>query len=495
MKRECLALSMGLVVSAFLPWASASGESTTVPAATRPPNFVIIVADDLGWRDLGCYGSEFYETPAIDGLAAGGVRFTSAYAASPVCSPTRASFFSGKYPARLKLTDHTGGAQPEQWRDNTLLRPARYRQHLPLEEETFAEALHAAGYATFFAGKWHLGHADQYWPEYQGFDVNLGGTAAGGPFSGKQYFSPYGNPRLPNGPPGEHLDQRLATETVRFIEAHRHEPFLAVLSLYSVHVPLAAPEELRQKYERKRNPFGETPTPIWGKDGETRVRLVQEHAVYAAMVEAMDQAVGKVLAALAKQQLADNTVVLFTSDNGGLSTGDRAISADQGWPTSNVPLRAGKGWLYEGGIAVPLIARGPGVNASVASDDLVISADVYPTILDLAGLPPRPEQHADGVSFARSLRGESRERGATYWHYPHYSNQGGRPGAAIREGDWKLIRWFEKDSAELYQLRDDRGESIDLAAKEPATVARLSKKLDAWLKAVDAAMPTTGELP
>lgn len=462
----------------------------TAFAAERPPNVLFILADDLGGRDLGCYGSTFHETPALDRLAAEGVRFTHAYAASSVCTPTRASIFSGKHPARLRITDHSGGAQPEQWREPTPLKPARHLARLPLEEVTFAEALHDAGYATFFAGKWHLGHAEQFWPEYQGFDVNIGGTAAGGPFSGKQYFSPYGNPRLPDGPPGEHLDDRLATETVRFIEAHRHEPFLAVLSLYSVHVPLVAREDLRQKYEQKRNPFGESATPIWGTDGATRVRLVQEHAVYAAMVEAMDQAVGKVLAALEKNGLLESTIVVFTSDNGGLSTGDKAISADQGWPTSNVPLRAGKGWLYEGGIAVPLIVRAPGAKRSYVCEDVILSTDFYPTILQLTGQPAKPVQHADGVGFVDALQGRSHERGASYWHYPHYSNQGGHPSAAIRDGDWKLIKNFDDNSVELFDLSVDRGELKDLSSDEPHMISQLTSQLNAWLKDVDAAIPS-----
>ncbi|HMO84197.1 MAG TPA: sulfatase, partial [Lacipirellulaceae bacterium] len=382
------------------------------------------------------------------------------------------------------------GPQPAHWNWPTPLRGAPFKTHLPLEEATLAEALRAAGYATFFGGKWHLGHSDEFWPEYQGFDVNAGGCASGGPFSGNQYFSPYGNPRLSDGPPGEHLDDRLATETIRFIEARRHKPFFASLCFYSVHVPLAAPEPLRQKYERKRNPFGETPTPIFGFDGETRVRLVQEHAVYAAMVEAMDQAVGRVLQALDKLGLADNTVVLFTSDNGGLSTGDRAISPDQGWPTSNLPLRAGKGWLYEGGVRVPLIVRGPGVAAGVKSDRIVTSTDYYPTLLELAGLPPAPQQHVDGRSFAASLAGDAAQREPVYWHYPHYANQGGSPGAAVRSGEWKLIHWFEDDRVELFHLADDIGEQRDLAAAEPHRATQLKMQLDRWREEVGAVMPT-----
>ena len=454
----------------------------------RSPNFLFIVVDDLGWRDLGCYGSKFYETPSIDRLADSGMLFTDGYASCPVCSPTRASFMSGKYPARLGLTAHVGDSQPEQWKRDTPLLPARYVDGLPLSEVTLAEALHDAGYATFFAGKWHLGH-ERLWPEYQGFDVNIGGWSQGGPFGGKQYFPPYGNPRLPDGPPGEHLPDRLATETVRFIEAHRYENFLACLSFYSVHVPLNSREDLRQKYESKRNPFVDQES-LYGFDGETRVRLLQENAVYAGMVEAMDQAVGKVLQRLEELGLAEDTVVVFTSDNGGLSTGDRGISSDQGWPTSNAPLRGGKGWLYEGGIRVPTIVRAPGVTKpGTESQQVVISTDFYPTILELAGLSPLPEQHADGVSLVPAFQGDRLARNTVFWHYPHYGNQGGRPGAAIRQGDWKLIQWYGEAHPQLYNLQQDLGEQHDLAETETIRRDDLLKQLAQWRQSVGAILP------
>ncbi len=457
--------------------------------STRP-NFLFILVDDLGWKDLGCYGSTFYETPSIDGLAATGMKFTSGYASCPVCSPTRASIMSGKYPARLGLTAHIGDAQPQHWNRDTPLLPAKYVDRLVLEESTVAEALHDHGYATFFAGKWHLGSQDTFWPEYQGFDINVGGWLQGGPFGGKQYFPPYGNPRLPDGPPGEHLPDRLATETVRFIEAHRHKPFLVYLSFYSVHVPLVAREDLRQKYERKRNPFGETATPIWKIEDALRVRMVQEHAIYAAMIDAMDQAVGKVLNKLDELNLSDNTVVVFTSDNGGLSTGDRGISADQGWPTSNAPLRAGKGWLYEGGIRVPLIIRAPGVTRpGHESNEIVTSTDYMPTILELASIPAMPHQHVDGISLVPALNGGKLSRDAVFWHYPHYGNQGGRPGSVIRHGSWKLIDWHGDAAVELYHLRQDVGEQENLADKHTDISDNLMEKLNRWRDSVGAVLP------
>ncbi|NLT77147.1 MAG: sulfatase-like hydrolase/transferase, partial [Planctomycetes bacterium] len=290
----------------------------------KQPNFVFFLVDDLGWTDLGCYGSTFYETANVDRLAAQGMRFTNAYAACPVCSPTRASIMTGKYPARLRTTDYFGAPQPDtvqnHWTRNKPLLPARYLNRLPLEEVTVAEALKEHGYATFFAGKWHLG-PEGFWPEDQGFDFNKGGHDRGGPYGGKKYFSPYGNPRLSDGPDGEHLPNRLATETCKFIEEHRDRPFLAYLSFYSVHTPLMAREDLKAKYEAKAKAV--TPDgPAWGKEGDREVRLVQDHLVYAGMVEAMDLAVGKVLDALDRLELAQETVVSFMSDNGGLSTSE-----------------------------------------------------------------------------------------------------------------------------------------------------------------------------
>ena len=450
--------------------------------AADKPNFVFFLVDDLGWTDLGCYGSTFYETPNVDGLAGTGMRFTSAYAACPVCSPTRASILTGKYPARTGVTDYInppGRNQPEQWRRNTKLLPASYSDRLALEEVTLAEALKEAGYATFFAGKWHLG-PEGFWPEDQGFDVNKGGCERGGPYGGKRYFSPYGNPRLEDGPAGEHLPDRLATETVKFIDANKGRRFLAYLSFYSVHTPLMARKDLEARYNKKRQA---APPEKWGRERGRKVRLVQNHAVYAGMVQATDEAVGKVLKALARLELADDTVVFFMSDNGGLST-------SEGHPTSNLPLRAGKGWVYEGGIREPMIIRAPGITrkGSVSSEP-VTSTDFYPTILELAGLPPRPRQHTDGVSLVPLLRGETMKRRPLFWHYPHYGNQGGAPAAALREGEWKLIQWYEDGRLELYNLKSDPGEKKDLAAAHPGKVQEQRAKLRAWLGDSGAKMP------
>ena len=456
----------------------------TGAAAERPvgrPNIVFFLADDLGQRDLGCYGSTFYETPNLDRLARDGARFTDAYAACPVCSPTRASILTGQWPQRTGITDYIGAAmRPEQWKRNTPSLPAPYTDRLALDAPTLAKALKSAGYATFFAGKWHLGPTN-FWPENQGFDINKGGIDRGGPYGGKQYFSPYGNPRLNDGPPGEHLPDRLATETAKFIEANKDRPFFAYYAFYDVHTPLMAREDLRKKYQEKRARLGLTEK--WGREEPRDVRLTQEHAVYAGMVEAMDLAVGKVLAKLDELGLRERTLVIFTSDNGGLST-------SEGWPTSNYPLRAGKGWVYEGGIREPLLVRWPGVvkPASIISTP-VSSPDFFPTLLEAAGAKPPPGQTLDGVSLIPLLRGEPVPERALFWHYPHYGNQGGAPAAAIRLGDWKLIEWLEDGRVELFNLAADLGEHTNLAAREPQRVAGLREELHAWQKKVGAKFP------
>ena len=454
-----------------------------IVVAAGQPNVVFILADDLGYMDIGANNPKtFYETPNIDALAKKGMRFTQGYAACPVCSPTRASILTGKYPPRTGITDYIGASQPDQWNRPTKLLPAPYQERLALDEITLAEAFKSQGYATFFGGKWHLGPTN-YWPENQGFDINMGGIDRGGPYGGKKYFSPYDNPRLPDGPPGEHLPARLATETVKFIEGHRDQPFLAYLSFYSVHTPLMAREDLERKYEAKAKALP-TNSPAWGQERERKVRLVQNHAVYAGMVEAMDQAVGKVLDALDRNGLAEHTIVVFMSDNGGLST-------SEGHPTSNLPFRAGKGWLYEGGIREPWIIRAPGVTSPGSlCDTPVTSTDFYPTLLELAGLPLQRRQQTDGVSLVPLLKGGELARGPLFWHYPHYGNQGGAPGGAVRDGDWKLIEWYEDGSLELFNLRDDPGEKNNLADANPEKVKALRARLAAWRTDVKAVMPS-----
>lgn len=444
-------------------------------AASERPNFLFILVDDLGWADVGVNGSTFYETPSIDGLASRGMRFTDGYVASPMCSPTRASIMTGKHPARLHMTNWIGAPQPEEYKWNTILRSAPYNEALPLEEVTLAESLQAAGYETVIFGKWHLGKNEVYWPENQGFETNVGACAWGAPAGGKNYFSPYGNPRLEDGPDGEHLPDRLAKETIKFLKQDRDRPFFAYLSFYSVHSPWMARQDLKEKYFKKDKPADERRRERW-----IDFALKQNKSVYAAMIEAMDLAVGDVLAALKSTGLDKNTVVFFLSDNGGASE-----------VTSNAPLRAGKCFLFEGGIRVPFIVSWPGrVEAGSVSHVPVTSTDFYPTILELAGVPLMPEQHLDGISFTGLLHGEtSLGRKDLFWHYPHYEG-GWEPSSAIRSGHWKLIDYYEEARVELYNLKNDVGEYHDLAETYPDLTHTLRQKLHAWRKEVDANKPS-----
>jgi arylsulfatase A-like enzyme len=470
-----------LLINAFLLFGVFVTGRSSLFAAERL-NVVMFVVDDLGLHDLGCYGSTFYETPHVDRLAAEGIRLTRAYASCPVCSPTRASLLTGRYPQRTGITDYIGAAQPAKWKRNTKHLPAEYAERLALEEVTLAEVLKEHGYATFFSGKWHLG-SEGFLPTNQGFDINMGGLAQGGPYGGKKYFSPYGNPNLPDGPPGEHLPDRLASEAVKFITAQKDKPFLVYFPFYSVHTPLMAREDLRKKYEAKRATLSSVDQ--FGDEPPRKVRLSQDHAVYAGMVEAMDQAVGKVLTALDDLDLTRRTLVIFTSDNGGLST-------SEGSPTSNLPLRAGKGWLYEGGIRTAGIIRWPGNVPDGETRDLpVISPDYFSTILDATGAAAPAGLTIDGVSLLPELKtAGAGVRRPLFWHYPHYGNQGGAPGAAVLEGDWKLIEWFEGPTVELFNLANDPGEQSDVSAQHPERVASLRKLLHAWQKEVHA-WPTT----
>jgi arylsulfatase A-like enzyme len=343
--------------------------------------------------------------------------------------------------------------------------------------------LKSAGYATFFAGKWHLGGGG-FSPEDQGFDVNKGGYFRGGPSPPTGYFSPYNNPKLSDGPEGEHLPARLAEETVSFIRDQEGEPFFAMLSFYSVHTPIQTRADLEEKYTRKALALDHNGARF-GREGNRKVRLVQDHAVYAGMVEAMDQAVGTVLDALEDLNLATNTIVFFASDNGGLSTSG-------GGPTSNHPLRAGKGWLYEGGIRASTLVRWPGkIREGLVIDAPVMSTDFYPTILDMTGTAQLPSQHIDGVSIAPLLRGYGAlPKRALYWHYPHYHYQGNSPAAAIREGPYKLLSFYEDDRVELYNLNEDIGEQVNLAEKLPDKAKALLAKLRDWQEALDAKVPS-----
>ncbi len=448
-------------------------------------NFIFVLIDDLGWRDLGCCGSSFYETPNLDKLAAGGVRFTDAYAACPVCSPSRASILTGKYPARLGLTNYIGGNARGRLID------APYVRRLSLEETSLAGALKAAGYATWHVGKWHLGPRE-CWPDRHGFDVNIAGCDWGMPKNG--YFSPYGNPSLPDGPEGEYLTDRLTDEAVTLIKGSGGRPFFMYLAYYSVHVPIQAPEDDIARFREKAVDLeldrlktfevGEAFPCEHKRYLRVMRRLLQSDPAYAAMVWRLDWNIGRLLDALEAEGLAEDTAVFFTSDNGGLSTAESS-------PTSNAPLAEGKGWMYDGGTREPLIVRWPGAaRPGSLSSVPVTGPDFYPTILEMAGLEPVPAQHADGVSFAPVLRGESGAgREAIFWHYPHYGNQGGTPGCSVRAGDWKLIEFFEDGRLELYNLRADIGEERNLAADMPGRAKQLHGMLRDWRESVGAVLP------
>ncbi len=441
-------------------------------------NFILINIDDLGWKDLTCYGSRYYETPNIDRLAAQGVRFTDAYASCAVCSPTRASIMTGRYPARIGVTDwihHLDKRGEEAYREGK--NPAAYvggqRRRLlcppnpywmELDEVTIAEVLKAAGYSTCHIGKWHLGY-EPWFPDKQGFDINIGGGEIGQP---PTYFDPYylneQRPSIPALSPrrqGEYLTDRESDEAVRFLNEHRDKPFFLHMCHYAVHTPLQAREELVAKYESK------------GKTNQT-------NAIYAAMIESVDRAVGRMLSTLDELGLADRTLVIFTSDNGGL----------QDYATDNAPLRAGKGYPYEGGIRVPLIVRWPGVVESGRVCDVpVTSVDHFPTLAELAGARLVSKRIIDGESLVPVLKETgSLRREAIFWHFPHYRGEV-VPYSIIRNGDWKLIKRYEGRMFELFNLQEDLSEKNDLSEKRPEKVKELDTELSAWLKDTQAKLP------
>ena len=459
--------------------------------SSAKPSVVLILIDDLGWADLACQGSRYFETPHLDRLASEGVRFTNAYSACTVCSPTRAAVLTGKYPARLHITDWIPGhARPD-----ARLRVPDWTQRLPHEEVTIAEALKTAGYATASVGKWHLG-GREHWPESQGFDSNRGGCEKGQPPS---YFSPYGIPTLQEGSPGEYLTDRESFEACRFIESNRERPFFLYLPHHCVHTPLQAKKELVERFQ-----------------GKVRPGMRHTNPTYAAMLRSLDESVGRIRANLSDLGIAGRTVIFLTGDNGGLLGGGRTPV------TSNAPLRAGKGSSYEGGVRVPLIVRWPGVTpAGSTCEEPVISVDFLPTILQIAGLEisglgkegvaaagaadgaksaSQPTQvgdvahdgRVDGVSLVPVLKNPEAKlaRKAVYWHYPHYHPGGATPYGAVRQGSWKLIEFYEDGRLELYDLAKDVGETRDLALKMPEKAAELRQDLHAWRARVGAQMPT-----
>ncbi|MBI1375853.1 MAG: sulfatase-like hydrolase/transferase [Phycisphaera sp.] len=437
-------------------------------ASAQPPHVLLIMVDDLGWMDLHCQGNPRLRTPRVDAFAATGVRFTNAYAASCVCSPSRAALITGLAPARLHITQH-GADGPQFWPKDRKVQPPPAEHILPKSRVTLAERLKAIGYATGFFGKWHLSGKESndpnassgsaFWPNHHGFDVNVGGCGYGGP---PTYFDPYRNPALPNRKPGEYLGDRLADETIAFMRQRHDQPMFICLWTYNVHYPFEAPADLIAHFKGQLGP---------GLKNE----------VYGGQIEGMDRTVGRVLDTLDELKIADDTLVIFTSDNGAW---DGA--------SDNRPLRAGKGYVYEGGLRIPLIVRWPGVtHADTINDTPVITMDLSATILDAAGVKLAPDDRLDGVSLRPLFKGEALDRETLFFHYPHYAfHKDNRPGAAIREGDYKLVRNFDDDSVELYNLASDLAEEHNLAAQEPDRAAALNDQLTSWLRTVDAQVPT-----
>ncbi len=507
-----------ILVATFASLLAQSGR-----AEDRRPNVVFFLVDDLGWRDLGCYGSSFYDTPNIDQFAQQSVRFTQAYAACHVCSPTRASIVTGKYPARLQLTDWLPGRKEFPFQK---LRNAAIHQQLPLEEVTIAETLKENGYRTAHIGKWHLGE-DPFGPLQQGFDIQIPRWNKGWPKVG--YHGPFQMDNLESSD-GEYLTDRLTDEAETFIESSKDQPFFLYLAHFAVHDPIEGRDDLVAKYKRKLdampphdgrafalegNPDDKQPltreelnTRIGARDWSgyrvlpdrtVKIKQRQDNLQFAAMVESVDESLGRLLAKLKSLNLDDNTIVILFSDNGGMSAANfgnpnrvvQSDNLDKAFSTSNLPLRGAKGWLYEGGIREPLIVHWPsrGQRGKVC-DVPVISTDFYPTILDMVGLPQEPQQHVDGISIAPLVSGSGTiAREAIYWHFPHYSNHGMQsPGGAIRAGDHKLLEYFENGTVQLFNLRDDIGEQNDLSQLEPEMTARLRTMLHEWRQSVSAQM-------
>ncbi|MDG1897091.1 MAG: sulfatase [Fuerstiella sp.] len=469
-----------LIALLLLSWSARAVDASVVDAAKT--NVVLILVDDLGWKDVGCYGSTYYQTPNIDRLADEGMRFTDGYAACNVCSPTRAAIMTGKYPARLLLTQWLPSGRWNATKNR--MREARYLSNLPLEDVTIAEAMREAGYRTAFMGKWHLGTETYYYPRHQGFDVNVGGRDYGAPGG---YFYPFkGSWKIPTtgqmlhkdppvaGKTGDYLVDRLAEEAELFIRERADQPFFLMLSHYAVHSPLQGKPDKVTRYAK------------------TAKKARQGKPDYAAMVESVDDSVGRVLQTLRELKIDQRTLVIFTSDNGGFAKA-----------TDNSPLRANKGSNYEGGLRVPVIIKWPSqTQPGSVSHEPVISTDFYPTILAATGQDERPFQHVDGENLVPVLTGQGElDRDALYWHYPHYNQhpQSFPPGV-IRAGEWKLVEAFETGKRSLYNLASDLGETTDLAEQNPGKAAELYGKLKAWRDRVgaDPMLPNpeyTGENP
>lgn len=468
------------IILAFLISSCKSHDKVIIPQ--KRPNVLFILVDDLGYHDLSFTGSNYYETPNIDSLANKSMIFTQGYAASRVCSPSRASIMTGQFTARHGITDWIGAFEGTDWRKknrNDLLLPASYNHKISADNITMAEAFKAADYKTFFAGKWHLGDEGSH-PEDHGFDINVGGWDSGSPKGG--YFSPWNNPKLPNKVRGENLSMRLAQETSDFIKSHKDTSFFAFLSFYAVHSPIQTTQSKWQKFRDKAEAQGIADSGF-EMERVLPFRNVQDNPIYAGLVESMDDAVGHILKTLRELGLTENTIIVFTSDNGGVVSGDN-------YSTSNLPLRGGKGHQWEGGIREPYFIYTPWLNSENKTTTYpVTGADFYPTVLDLANIELIPDQHKDGISLKPLFEGKSLPERPLYWHYPHYGNQGGEPSSIIREGKWKLIHYYEDDRQELYNLENDPQEQQNVSNSNPEITKSLKDKLKNWLLEVNANYP------
>ncbi len=469
----------------------------TIANAKGEPNVLVFLVDDLGWKDISCAGSNYYETPNVDRIASDGVRFVNSYAACSVSSPSRASIQTGKFTARHGITDWIGDASGPAWRNwrnkkrHSKLLPATYKHNLGLGEYTIAECLRDNGYNTYHLGKWHLGKEGSL-PEDHGYEFNVGGDGNG--LRGDIYFAPYKNPKIPEGPDGENICMRLGWEASDIIKKHANmkkdkKPFFIMFNFFAVHSPNQCSKEKWQYFRDKAEKMGIKPAPgAFVVDRTLPVRQYQDNPVYAGLISHMDDAVGIVLDALAKYHLEDDTIVIFTSDNGGVSAGEQ-------FATSNLPLRGGKGYQWEGGLRVPLIIRYPGCKKGSTSAQPVIGTDLYPTILDLAGLKSHPEQHLDGISvkpFMENTESAIVDR-KMFWHYPHYGSHGGEPCSIIKDGDWKLIYYYEDFRTELYNMNLDQTEAGHLNALHPERAEAMKNELISWLKSVGAVLPVADE--
>jgi arylsulfatase A-like enzyme len=508
-----------IFLAALIITTTTQGQTTS--DQKRSPNVIIFLIDDLGWTDVGCYGSSLYETPNLDKLAKEGARFTNAYAACHVCSPSRASIMTGKYPARMNLTDWLPGRNDYPFQK---LKNVDVIQHLPNNEVTLAKALKDKGYNTAIIGKWHLGEAPND-PTQYGFDMHIPkGWSKGWPLT---YHSPF---RLPDyeGKEGEYLTDKLTDDALSYIESTKDKPFFLYFSHFTVHDPIEGRADLVEKYKKKLsslpkakgpafilegNPDGDALTiaeretlmkdPAYKGYGQlprgtVKIKQRQDNVQFASMVETMDESMGRVMSKLKELGLTDNTIIIFASDNGGMSGAnfgkpDKKLDStklDKQFSTANLPLRGAKGWMYEGGIRIPLIVKWSGVKKPGSTVELpVIHPDLYPSVLEMAGFPAMPQQHVDGKSFVSALKGERPAEYPIFWHFPHYSNHGMQsPGGGVRYKNFKLLEYYENNTIQLFDLSKDIGELNDISKKNPEKVKELAGLLHKWRTDVGARM-------